>query len=138
MSQPESAIGSEPQIVYEIAEILRAHDDFLIAGHLRPDGDCLGSCLALREMLLNMGKKVRFYTQGPLPDYFAYLPGFDAIESVQPTDYTGPTLCVDSADAERISDTFRLLNLGVNIDHHISNTEYAAVNWIDPEATAAG
>jgi phosphoesterase RecJ-like protein len=89
-------------------------------------------------MLLNMGKKARFYTAGPLPDYFAYLPGFDAIETTQPMDYTGPTLCVDSADCGRIHETFQPRGLVVNIDHHISNTQFGTVNWIDPEATAAG
>jgi phosphoesterase RecJ-like protein len=130
--------GAEPEVVHTIAELLRTHDDFLIAGHLRPDGDCLGSCLGLRELLVNMGKKVRFYTHGPLPDYFAYLPGFNEIVTTAPADYTGPTLCVDSADPERIHDTFVPTGIVVNIDHHISNTRYGTFNWIDSEATAAG
>src|SRR6478609_7173864 len=94
MPETVSQTETEPDVVHEIAEIIRSSDDFLIAGHLRPDGDCLGSCLGLREMLLNMGKKARFYTAGPLPDYFSYLPGFADIETEQPTDYSGPTLCV--------------------------------------------
>jgi phosphoesterase RecJ-like protein len=129
---------AEPEVVHTIAELLRVNDDFLIAGHLRPDGDCLGSCLGLRELLLGMGKKVRFYTHGPLPDYFSYLPGFDEILTTAPTDYKGPTLCVDSADPERIHDSFVPTGIVANIDHHISNTRYGTFNWVDSEATAAG
>lgn len=128
----------EPPVVHEIAEVFRTRDSFLIIGHLRPDGDCLGSCLGLYEILKNMGKKVRFYTDGPVPEFFRYLPGFENIETTLPA--IGPdtvTACVDSADPGRISDTYRPSGFVVNIDHHVSNTCFADLNWVDVEATAA-
>ncbi|MGI8908879.1 MAG: DHH family phosphoesterase [Candidatus Sumerlaeaceae bacterium] len=134
----ERAVRDQPEVVGTIADIIRNNDDFLIVGHLRPDGDCLGSCLGLKHLLQNMGKKARFYTHGPLPDFFSYLPGFQDILTTRPHDCTGPTLCVDSADPERVHETFSPTGLVVNIDHHISNTCYGTVNWVDSEATAAG
>lgn len=135
---PDLLSLEEPEIVYEIAELIRAHDSFLVIGHLRPDGDCLGSCLGLMHILKGMGKKARFYTQGPVPDFFSYLPGYEDIETAFPAHFDGPYLCVDSADPERVSDAFQPRGTVANIDHHISNTRYGTLNWVDSDATAAG
>jgi bifunctional oligoribonuclease and PAP phosphatase NrnA len=131
------SIEEEPLVVAQIAHILLVNDDFLIVGHLRPDGDCLGSCLGLLGVLAQMGKRARFFTAGPVPDYFSYLPYFDRIETTLPKDCSGPVLCVDSADTRRICDGFSPAGIVVNIDHHISNTNYGTLNWVDPQATAA-
>lgn len=129
----------EPQVVYDIAQVIRSNDSFLIAGHLRPDGDCLGSGLGLYCLLKGMGKKVRFYTPGPLASYFTFLPYFDQVETQIPEVAPGEiTIYVDSADPDRVDEQFRPQGYLVNIDHHISNTSFAQLNWIDSEATAAG
>jgi bifunctional oligoribonuclease and PAP phosphatase NrnA len=136
--EPDSNGELEPAVVYEIAQAIRTRDDFLILGHLRPDGDCLGSCLGLYHMLSGMGKKVRFYTAGPLPDIFRFLPGFDQVETEPPDPVPPVCIYVDSGDPERVSEEFQPLGFTINIDHHLSNTHFGALNWVDTEATAAG
>lgn len=128
----------EPAVVHEIAEAIRAHHSFLIAGHLRPDGDCLGSCLGLYELLRNMGKEVRFYTAGPVPDVFAYLPNIDKVETTEPRDWARDvTIAVDCSDLDRVADDFRPEGFVIDIDHHVTNTRFGRLNWVDTEATAA-
>lgn len=135
---PRTAAGSEPAVVYEIADLIKANDDFLIIGHLRPDGDCLGSCLGLLHMLESLGKRARFYTYGPVPEFFRYLPGFEKIETTLPEHNPGPTLCIDTAEPSRVSEGFVPSGFVANIDHHISNSRYGDLNWVDSGATAAG
>lgn len=135
-STPDNA--SEPKIIAEIGEFLESQNNFLIIGHLRPDGDCLGSCLALLHVLQNMGKSARFYTFGPVPEFFNFLPGIEKVETSYPDNHEGPTICVDTAEPERVHEGYRPQGFVVNIDHHISNTNYGTLNWVDANATAAG
>lgn len=135
---PENPTVVLPEEVRQIAQLIRDQNDFLIIGHLRPDGDCLGSCLGLYEGLLALGKKVRFYTAGPLPDTFAYLANFNAIETEYPAGESfGAVLCVDTADENRVYPGWQPSGLVAVIDHHISNTRYGSINWVDGAATAA-
>lgn len=127
-----------PEEARQVAQLIRDNNDFLIIGHLRPDGDCLGSCLGLYEGLLAMEKKVRFYTAGPIPDMFSYLAHFDAIETAYPADNNfDVVLCVDTADENRIHPGYKAAGSVAVIDHHISNTRFGSINWVDGAATAA-
>lgn len=121
----------------EVIRVIRENQTFLIIGHLRPDGDCLGSCLGLMQGLLDLGKDVRFYTFGPVPDFFSYLPLFDRIETTLPEGPFDATLCVDTSDPERVHTGFQTSGLFAVIDHHISNTRFGTVNWVDGAASAA-
>lgn len=132
-------IPALPGCVDEIISVLNNNSEFLIAGHLRPDGDCLGSALGLMTLLRNMGKKVTFYTPGPMPDCFPYLPGYDEIVTVPPDIVPPVCIYVDSSDFDRVDEHFRPQNtLVVNIDHHLSNAGFGAINWVDTEAAAVG
>ncbi len=127
-----------PDEAREIAQLIRDHQSFLIIGHLRPDGDCLGSCLGLYEGLLALNKSVRFYTAGPVPETFFYLAYFDAIETTYPADEKfDVVLCVDTADENRVHRGYEPTGVVAVIDHHISNSRFGAVNWVDGAATAA-
>lgn len=131
-------IDREPPVVDEIIHALRSHGEFLIIGHLRPDGDCLGSCLALFDVLERMRKKVRFYTVGPLQDMFSFLPHYDRIITGELKQHEPVCIFVDSGDPDRAGDDFRPSGLVINIDHHLSNSMYGQLNWVDVDATAAG
>lgn len=121
----------------QVAQLIRENNNFLVVGHLRPDGDCLGSCLGLMQALLDMGKSVRFYTFGPVPAYFSYLPNFDRVETVYPTDEFDAILCVDTSDADRVHQGYEPKGTVAVIDHHISNTRFGAINWVDSQSAAA-
>jgi bifunctional oligoribonuclease and PAP phosphatase NrnA len=130
--------ASEPPVVYAIADVIRSHTDFIIAGHVRPDGDCLGAGLGLMEVLRNMGKRVRFYTSGPVMDWFGYLPNFKDIETRIPTEPVEVTIFVDSGGIDRVHEDYKPTGIIVNIDHHLNNAQFGDHNWVDVEATAVG
>lgn len=135
---PGCPVFQEPEVVHDIVEIIQSRQNFLIIGHLRPDGDCLGSCLGLYETLKQLDKDVRFYTAGPVPAFFNYLPHFDKIEvDCLDGELFDAVLVVDTADLDRVHDGYAPMGYMVNMDHHISNTRFGNINWIDGNATAA-
>ena len=66
-------IKSHPKIIDRILEVIREHQTFCIVGHIRPDGDCIGSQLGLASALANEGKKVTVWNQDPIPDKYKFL-----------------------------------------------------------------
>ena len=128
---------TQPADLQAALEVVRNNHSFLIVGHLRPDGDCFGSCLGLLQGLLDMGKKARFYTFGPVPSYFGYLPNFDKIETAYPEEKFDAILCVDTSDAERVHQGYQPEGLVAVIDHHVSNTRFGTVNWVESKLAAA-
>lgn len=131
--------GAEPPVVAEICQLLRRERRFLIVGHGRPDGDCLGSCLGLYGLLRNMGKEVRFFTPGPIQDIFSFLPWIGETLTAHPAIREGEIIVyVDCGDPERVDDVFAPQGFIINIDHHLSNAYFGALNWVDTEACAAG
>jgi bifunctional oligoribonuclease and PAP phosphatase NrnA len=128
-------------ILREIAEILRRERRFLIASHENPEGDALGSILALGLALRQMGKKVTIFNADPVPEVLAFLPG--AAEIVRRVPGNGRfdvAVALDCGDRKRLGEAFaRVKKIGrlINVDHHGSNTRFGDVNWIDPRASSA-
>jgi phosphoesterase RecJ-like protein len=109
----------------------------LLLTHQRPDGDALGSMLGLAHMLRAAGKKAFPVLAEGISSVFRYLPGSGEIRSELPESYD-LVLLVDCADAERVSwpqgAPARATDL--LIDHHITNTRFAAINLVDPSAAS--
>ena len=126
----------------QIAETLRAHQRFVVMSHLRPDGDAIGCEVALALCLKEMGKEVTVWNHdGPL-EKLRFLPGFELIEkpSAEPLDFD-LALALDTSTQPRLGDcpaAVRSAKLWINIDHHISNTGYGDMVYIDPHAPATG
>lgn len=122
-----------------VLEWLAAHDDYLIASHLDPDGDSLGSSLALAAALEQLGKRTRVVIGQPLPDRYAWLPMADRLQtSQQALDGARAAILVECSDFAR-SGVAGLEDLpSLNIDHHVKNRRFAQVNWIDDRVAAAG
>jgi phosphoesterase RecJ-like protein len=121
-----------------IAGVIRDNQTFLIIGHIRPDGDCLGSCLGLMAALQALGKAVRMYTAGPVPAVMSYIAGIDSVETTLPDQSQfDAILCVDTADASRVHAGYEPPEHLYVIDHHISNTHFGKINWVDGTAAAA-
>ncbi len=118
----------------------RKHKVFVVATHVRVEGDALGSALALASLLRRLGKKVHGVTGERVPDEYAFLPGLKRLRrGAWPKDYDVCVL-VDCSDRTRLGDLARKVRrdrLLVNIDHHVSNTRFAHVNWVDPSASSA-
>jgi bifunctional oligoribonuclease and PAP phosphatase NrnA len=126
-----------------VVEAIRGHDRFLVTTHENPDGDALGSLLAMDLALRSLGKDSVMFLAGPAP-----LPGeyrFLALDDLQrdlPADAAERTLvAVDCANESRIGADPTVLELApftLNIDHHHDNSRFGDVVLIDPEASSTG
>jgi phosphoesterase RecJ-like protein len=127
-----------------ILAFVRRHDNFLVSGHVRSDGDALGSQLAFHHLLKKLGKKSHVVCdRGVLPDY-AFLPGSAEVGG-EPSDLRPPYGAIVTFDSgawsrlERIAAALdRKSTTVINIDHHASNERFGDVNWIDPSFSSSG
>ena len=106
-------------------------NNILLVSHVNPDGDALGSELSLYSILKNMGKKVTvFNVTKPLPEYLDFLPNFNKVTNVLPNK-VDLTISFDCGSFDRLGIEKKPSFL-INIDHHISNTNYGDINLIMP------
>lgn len=127
----------------EIAERFTALDDFVICGHVNPDGDCLGSQLALMHALRHLGKKATCLLAKPDPIdvNLAFLPGID--EMVVGSEYDGTPqvfVAVDVPTVERIGTAAAVQEkcaVTFTIDHHATDVAMSQFNYVDPDSPSA-
>jgi phosphoesterase RecJ-like protein len=139
MPRPTSPSAGASAAPARIAAEIRARHRFLVTSHARPDGDSIGSQLAMAFTLDALGKSVRIINRDPVPAPFAALPGAGRIEVAEAASGAYDALIVlECSDLDRPG----IRGLGeyfiLNIDHHLGNTSYGAVNWIDESAAACG
>jgi bifunctional oligoribonuclease and PAP phosphatase NrnA len=124
----------------EIRDAILSRQRFLITSHARPDGDSIGSQLAMAFALEALGKSVRIVNADPAPEHYQEFPGMERIE-------IAPTVQRPDVDAVIVMECSDLSRTGVagldgqfiiNIDHHAGNRMYGAVNWYDLSAAACG
>jgi phosphoesterase RecJ-like protein len=111
----------------------------LVLSHKDPDGDTLGSALAMREVLEGMGKEVVNRVPTPVSEVYGFLPGFERLNP--PPNGWKPDLVVvmDASNLERLADVMAGVPEGtpiVNIDHHVSNTRFGAIDLVVPGASS--
>ncbi|HEX3032512.1 MAG TPA: DHH family phosphoesterase [Bacillota bacterium] len=127
----------------ELADVIGQYKDVTIIGHLNPDGDTLGSTLALGLGLQQLGKQVVMVNRDKVPGIYRFLPGAEELVTPEPRHFQERLIIfVDCTDTRRSGDEVSEL-LGqasciVNIDHHISNEMFGQYNHVDTEAAAAG
>jgi len=126
----------------QIAEALRAHQRFVVMSHLRPDGDAIGCEVALALCLKEMGKDVTVWNHDGTMEKLRFLPGSELVQNppADPQDFD-VAIVVDTSTLPRLGHSataVRSAKLWINIDHHISNTGYGDLVYIDPQAPAAG
>lgn len=118
--------------------ILRSNEHFLISTHKSPDGDALGSCIALGLALKKMGKRVTYAFEKPSSVKFSFLRELNALEEANLEQTFQVGLFLDSSDPDHLYDA-RLMEkcrIRVNIDHHVSNGGYGNINFVDVHASA--
>lgn len=125
----------------QIQSILKNHNSFLIASHINPDGDAIGSMLAFAIMLGTLDKKFDLYNESGMPDRFSwlYLPK-PILQEADPDNYEW-VIILDCGNKERVGnkiqnrlDPYKI----INIDHHLGNSEYGRFNWVDPLSSSVG
>jgi len=123
--------------VKETAAFLRAHDDYLILTHMRPDGDTLGSGSALCRILKEMGKTAwMLKSEDAIRIFHSYLEGCEAPEGYVPKTVVSVDTASESLFPPNAEEYKGKVHL--SIDHHPSNTGYAAHTWVEPEYAACG
>jgi phosphoesterase RecJ-like protein len=124
----------------ELITFLRGKDHFFIATHINPDGDAIGSALALAYALESAGKKIILYDRDPVPEFYRFLPGHENfIHTTSGLDLSKLNLVLldcNSIDRTGIKES-GFLSASV-IDHHETENDFGNIKWVQPGAAATG
>ena len=125
-----------------VAEAIRGAEHIALCSHISPDGDTIGSALALRLALLSLGKRVSCFCADKVPDNLAMLPGAACyLRAGDAADFAGDlALPLDCADPARMGGCGILLERApksAQVDHHGTNPLYCGINYVDGDAPAA-
>ncbi|HVP64083.1 MAG TPA: DHH family phosphoesterase [candidate division Zixibacteria bacterium] len=123
--------------VDQILTSLTGRDRWVVTSHARPDGDAIGSSLACALMLGQLGKQAEIVMHDPVPRIYRWLPGANSIinsDHVNGQFDGGIILECDGLERSRVEGLEKLFL--INIDHHNTMTEFGAVNWVVPNASA--
>ncbi len=122
-----------------VVETLRKARRVLFTMHRGPDGDALGSALALACALREAGRDVTVYTPDELPYNFRFLCGADRVVRALPEGAAfDATVCTDSGAKDRLPPLPAETGVLLNLDHHITTEPFGDINYVDPEAAAVG
>ena len=126
----------------QIGRALRQHQTFAVLSHVRPDGDALGSQLALGLSLRELGKNVRIWNEEGMLEKYSFLPHANLLTKppAQPED-VDVAIALDTAIQNRLGTTVAAIKsakIWINIDHHPSNPGYGDIVYIDPKSPATG
>jgi len=130
-----------PKIVDRILEGIRASHTFCIVGHIRPDGDCVGSQLGLALALKAEGKKVQCWNEDSIPQKYSFLDPDNLFQRPKPGQQFDCVIAADAASFERLGSVGPCVTerkLLINIDHHTSNTRYGDLNWVSAREPSTG
>jgi phosphoesterase RecJ-like protein len=130
-----------PQIVGRILDTLRASKTICVVGHIRPDGDCVGSQLGLTLALQAEGKKVVCWNQDPVPQKYRFLDRDNIFQMPKRGMKFDCVVATDCASFERLGQIGPFIARRkplINIDHHESNTRYGELNWVSPRDPSTG
>ena len=132
---------THPKIIDRIIEGIRNSRTIAIAGHIRPDGDCVGSQLGLTLALQAEGKKVVCWNEDPIPEKYRFLDPDHVIRKPKRGLAFDCVIATDAASFERLGTVGRCVaqrKLLINIDHHESNNRYADLNWVSARESSTG
>ncbi len=131
-----------------IIDTLEKENSFLILTHSTPDGDALGSSLALKIFLEKLNKKVEFYAEKPIPVQYRFLPGIDSIKDLKNLSFENIDVLIllDCNEVNRVTYERKILEKielfsgkRIVIDHHITDREEKkSLTWLDPQKAATG
>lgn len=126
--------------IQQIINHLRTSKRILLASHIHPDGDAIGSLISLGLALQELKKKVRVYDESPIPAVYQFLPSLHLINR-SPGDISefDTAIILDCSDLHRIggaaTDVSKIPVI-INIDHHSTNTRFGDLQYIDPAASS--
>ncbi len=119
---------------------LQRHQHFLLASHTHPDGDAIGSLLAMGLALKALGKQVHLYNESPIPAVYRFLPSVNHIEQhLDPQLTFEAAVILDCGDIDRVGGGAQVVGQApmiINVDHHVTNTHFGNIQLVDVNACA--
>ncbi|MCP5527943.1 MAG: bifunctional oligoribonuclease/PAP phosphatase NrnA [Verrucomicrobiales bacterium] len=129
------------EILPRLLESIEAARTFCVVGHVRPDGDCIGSQLALARGLKAVGRKVCVWNADPLPAKLAFLDPEGWLAPPEPGRRFDCVIATDAASLDRLGTVAEHVGRRrtlINIDHHESNTRFGDLNWVETASPSTG
>ena len=128
------------QVIDEIGEVMRRGRRFMLTSHRRPDGDSIGSELAIAFMLEQLGKEAIIRNRDPHPSAYQRIPGVDRIlvGDCPEGGAFDAVFVIECTEIERPGLSHLDRSFLINIDHHSKNRMFADLNWVDTDACAVG
>jgi len=130
-----------PKIIDHIIEAVRESHTVCVVGHIRPDGDCVGSQLGLTLALKEQDKKVVCWNQDKIPQKYEFLDPDHIFQKPKSGSRFDCVIATDAASPERFGSVLPCVadrKILINIDHHESNTRYADHNWVSAREPSTG
>jgi len=127
-------------LLKKIVEKINSSKSFLITAHMNLEGDALGSELAAYILLKKLKKRAVIYNNDPTPAIYKFLPFSRVIKNNIAEDKFDVALVLDCSDVSRagkVKDSLSRAKCIINIDHHISNTNFGDINWVEPYSGSA-
>ena len=143
-------------VMENILGVMRKYETFLISSHINPDGDSIGSQLAIYSLLSDFGKKVSILNSNPVPYDYKFLLDFWRSHTVLKSEFgfgitSGDELLLDNVEVAIILDCGNISRIGkelapkikpkfalINIDHHLGNENFGTYNLVNHDACATG
>ena len=132
---------SYPRIIDRILDAVRQNKTFCIVGHIRPDGDCVGSQIGLALALQSEAKRVVCWNEDVVPDKYRFLNRDGLFQKPKPGMKFDCVIATDCASFERLGRAGKCVahrKVLINIDHHESNTRYGDINWVSAREPSTG
>jgi phosphoesterase RecJ-like protein len=124
----------------KIINHLQNSNHIITVSHTNPDGDAIGSLIAMGLALDALNKSITLYNESPIPSAYRFLPSVERIvHQIKGTNTYDTAIILDCADWQRmgkISSVISKIPVIINIDHHITNTRFGNLNFIDTSACA--
>lgn len=128
------------KVPHKLLSFLREEGDFFIATHINPEGDAIGSSLALSMALETFGKKTVVYDRDGVPEIYKYLPGQEklvrSVEGIEPSAFN--LVLLDCSTQERAGIEGLSFKSSAVIDHHETENNFGDIKWIKPGGAATG
>jgi len=132
---------THPPVLDKIIDAIGQASSICIVGHMRPDGDCIGSQLGLTLALRAAGKEVLCWNQDAIPQKYRFLDTDKSFEQPKAGKTFDLVIAADCASAERLGTVAEFIQQRkqlINIDHHESNTRYGDINWVSAREPSTG
>ncbi len=129
------------ETIQKIVEAIRNNSSFLLTTHEGPDGDAIGSSLALASFLRRIGKEVIVHYQDPVPDLYSFLPDAGSVVPHIPDKHFDVAFVLDIGERKRAGQefcSFSKITATINLDHHLTCENFGTYNLIDSQAAATG